>query len=172
MKKLPIALGLAIVFLIAGCSSSSSGGGGTATSPPTTPATTTSSAPVGAVGAAGIAAAKKQIKANWATFFKSATPHSKAVSLLQNGANLGPAVRFAAKIAKKAGTKESAKVTKITFPSPTTATIIYNLYGNGKVLLPNANGQAILDAGVWKVTQVTFCTLVDLGAAGKKVPGC
>jgi hypothetical protein len=172
MKKLPIALGLTIIFALAGCSSSGSSGGGTTTPPATTPATSAAPSPSGAVGAAGIAAAKTQIKANWSTFFKSATPHATAVGLLQNGANLGPAVKFAAKIAKKSGTKESAKVTKITFPTPTTATIIYNLYGNGKILLPNANGQAILDAGVWKVSQVTFCTLVDLGAAGKKVPGC
>lgn len=176
MKTLPIALGLSIIFALAGCSSGSSSGPSTGTStPPSTPPTT--AAPV-ATGAAGIAAAKAQIKTNWATFFNSATPHSTAVKLLQNGANLGPAVKFAARLAKKEKLKEAAKVTQIGFPTPTTATIIYNLYGNkkgtetGTPLLANSNGQAVLDGGVWKVAQITFCTLVDLGAAGKKVPGC
>jgi hypothetical protein len=176
MNKLPIAVGLSVVFALAGCSSSSSGAGGPASAPATTPPT--SAAPVGAVGAAGIAAATKEIKKNWSIFFSSATPHSTSVSLLQNGANLGPAVKFAAKLAKAEKVKESAVVKTIKFPTPTTATLTYKLYGNktgkptGHALLPNANGTAVFDSGVWKVSEVTFCGLVSLGSGGKKVPGC
>jgi hypothetical protein len=172
MNKLPIALGLSLLFAIAGCSSSSSGSGPAPTAPATTPS---SSAPVGAVGTAGIAAAKAQITKNWAIFFKSATPHSTAVTLLEDGNTLGPAVADAAKIAKVSGTKESAKVTKITFPTPTTATVIYTLFGNGTALLKNSDGAAVFDNGTWKVSKITFCTLVSLGASEihlKKVPGC
>jgi hypothetical protein len=170
MKKLPVALGLSLVFILAGCGSSSSGGstptGGT--SPSTTP---TSASPL-ATDAASKAAATTQIKHNWAVFFKSSTPHATSVSLLQNGATLGAAVKFAAKIAKTSGTKEAATVKKVTFTTPSSATVVYTLYGNGKPLLPNADGQAVLVGSTWKVSQATFCTLVNLGAAGKKVPGC
>jgi hypothetical protein len=169
MKKLPIALCLSVVFILAGCGSSSSGGGSTSTPPATTSPTATSS---GATTAAAKAAATAQIKHNWAVFFKSATPHATAASLLEDGQNLGAAVKFAAKIAKASGTKEAATVRKVTFTTPTSATVVYTLYGNGKPLLPNADGQAVLVGSTWKVSQATFCTLVTLGAAGKKVPGC
>jgi hypothetical protein len=169
MKKLSIVLGAALILALAGCSSSSSGG----TTPPTTsPTPTASPAPV-ATGAAGIAAATAQIKANWATFFSSTTPHATAVGLLQNGANLGPAVKIAAKIAKKDKTKESAKITKITFAANgMTAAVEFTLFGNGKPLLKKSPGTAVLVDGQWKVAQLTFCDLVDLGAGTEKVPGC
>jgi hypothetical protein len=170
MKKLPIALCLSVVFILAGCSSSSSGGSGSSTTPPATTSPTPTSS--GATTAAAKAAATAQIKKNWAVFFKTATPHSTAVSLLENGQNLGPAVKFAANIAKTSGTKEAAKVRKVTFTTPTSATVVYTLYGNGKPLLPKADGQAVLVGSTWKVSQATFCALVNLGAAGKKVPGC
>jgi hypothetical protein len=170
MKKLSIALGVALILALAGCSSSSSGG---TTPPPTsTPPSTSSPEPV-ATGAAGIAAATAQIKKNWAIFFNSKTPHATAVSLLQNGANLGPAVKVAAKIAKKEKTKESAKVTKITFAANgMSAAVQFTLYGNGSPLLKKSPGTAVLVDGQWKVAQLTFCDLVDLGAGTEKVPGC
>jgi hypothetical protein len=163
MKKLPIAIGLSVVFAVAGCGSSSSGG---------SPSTPKSPPPPLANSAAGKAAASAQIKANWAVFFKTGTPTSTAIPLLENGANLGPAIKFAAKIAKAEKTTESAKVTKIAFVDPSHANITYDLDGNGKPLLPGADGKAVLVGSTWQISQQTFCTLVDLGAAGKKVPGC
>jgi hypothetical protein len=162
MKKFPVALALSAIFVIAGCSSGSSGG----------------SATVGpqATDAASKAAATTQIKANWATFFNSATPQATAVGLLENGATLGPAIKLAARVAKAEKTKESAVVTKIVFADSTHANIIYNLLGNGgKPLLANSDGKAVLQNGKWKVAQTTFCTLADLGAQTigvKTVPGC
>jgi hypothetical protein len=177
MKKLPIALGVSLLIALAGCSSSSSGGAGGGTSSPATSPTASQPAPGPvATGAAGIATATKQLKANWATLFNSKTPHSKAVTLLENGSKLGPAVKDAAKIAAKEKTKESAKVTKITFGADgTTATVIYTLFGNGAAILKNSSGTAVIQDGQWKVSQITFCTLVDLGASViglTKVPGC
>jgi hypothetical protein len=177
MNKLPIALGVSLLIALAGCSSSSSGGTtGGSTSPSTSPSASPSSTAPVAVGAAGIAAATKEIKANWATFFNSATPHSTAVTLLQNGASLGPAVRDAAKIANAEKTKESAKVSKIVFAADgMSATVTYTLFGNGSPILKNSQGNGVLQDGQWKVAQLTFCTLVDLGASSinlKKVPGC
>jgi hypothetical protein len=172
MKKLPVALGLSAMIVLAGCSSSSSGGNSGTTTPSSTPATSASTPAAAPTGAAGIAL----IKTNWGTFFKSSTPHSTAVGLLQNGSSLGPAVKDAAKIAAAGKTKEAAKVTKVTFaPDGKTAKVTYTLYGNGAPLLKNSVGTAVYEDGQWKVSQITFCTLVDLGASTiglKKVPGC
>jgi hypothetical protein len=180
MKKLPIALGLALAFAVAGCSSGSSGGGGGTTTPPattpTTPAATQSTAVPAATDAASQAAATKVIKTNWATFFKTSTPHATAVGMLQDGASLGPAVKDAAKIAKAGKTNESAKVKKVVFsPDGTSATVTYTLYGNGNPILKNTTGVAVLEDGQWKVSKITFCTLVGLGASSiglTKIPGC
>jgi hypothetical protein len=162
MKTLPIALGLSAVFAVSACG----GGSGTSSPPP-------SASPAALANtAAGKAIATTQIKAHWATFFNSATPQPTAVSLLENGANLGPAIAFAAHLAKTEKLAESAVVTKVVFTDPTHAKVTYNLLGNGKPLLNGSNGEAVYVDGTWKVAQETFCTLVDLGAAGKKVPGC
>ena len=165
MKKLPAVIVVSAIALAAGCSSSSSGGNSSPTSTPTT-------ANPEATDAASKAAATAQIKQNWATFFKTSTPHVTSVGLLQNGASLGAAIAFAARLAKQQGTAESAQVKTVTFTSPTQASITYALLGNGKPLLPNADGTAVLDNGTWKVSQATFCQLVNLGAGGKKIAGC
>jgi hypothetical protein len=178
MQKLPIALGVSVIIALAGCSSSSSGSGGTAP-PATTPATTaaTTPGPV-ATGAAGIAAAKTQIKAHWATFFNSNTPHAKAAALLEDGTTLRAAIKLAAKVAKAEKTKESAVVLKIAFAAGgTSATVTYNLLGKkgAPPLISKGTGFAVLQDGTWKVAKTTFCTLVGLGASAigvEKVPGC
>ncbi|HTW20027.1 MAG TPA: hypothetical protein VME70_07445, partial [Mycobacteriales bacterium] len=126
-----------------------------------------------ATGSAGIAAATAQLKHNWALFFNSNTPPATAQRLLQDGPSLGAAVRFAESIAKKAKSDESAVVKKITFtPDGTQATVIYNLLINKTPFLKKASGHALLLDGKWKVSKISFCTLVDLGAGNKKVPGC
>jgi hypothetical protein len=173
MNKLPVALALSGLVVVAGCSSSSSGGSTPTSTPPSAAASPTSQPQ--ATDAASKAAATADISKTYATFFKSATPQATAVSLLEDGSTLGPAVADAARIAKKDKTKESAKVLSVKFTSPTTATVIYNLLGNGKPLLAKADGNAVLQDGTWKVRKTTFCTLVGLGASTiglKKVPGC
>jgi hypothetical protein len=185
MKKLPIALLLSVLFVIAGCSSSSSGngGGGGSASPSTSTSASTPSTPPStpgavATGSAGIALAKKDIKKNWSTFFNSNTPEATAVGLLQDGSTLGAAVKLAARVAKHSKLKETAIVQKITFAAGgTTANVTFNLYGKkgSPALLTDSPGVAVLDGGVWKVAKVTFCTLVGVGAQSlgiKKVPGC
>jgi hypothetical protein len=163
MKKLPALVVVSAIALAAGCSSSSSGGGGGTSSP----------SPSGqATDAASKAAATSQIKQNWAVFFKTGTPKATAVGLLQNGASLGAAIAFANHLAKTQGTAESAVVKKVTFTNPTTAAIKWDLDANGKTLLPNSDGTAVLVNGKWLVSQQTFCTLVLLGASGKTIPGC
>jgi hypothetical protein len=159
MNKLPVALGLSAIFVVAGCGSSSSGNSPKAPS-------------VVASDAAGKAAATVEIKKNWATFFNSSTPQPQAIALLQNGGSLGKALAIATKAAKKEKLAESAVVKTIKFTSSTQAAITYDLDGGGKPLLSGSNGTAILDGGQWKVSSQTFCTLVALAAPGKTIPGC
>ena len=96
---------------LAGCGSGSSGGGG-GTSP-----TSNSSAP------ADPTKATADITTTWTTFFHTGTDPQAAALLLQNGAQLGRAIKVAAKIQKQTKVKEDARVNKVVFSSPTAATV-------------------------------------------------
>jgi hypothetical protein len=154
------ALGLAVVLALAGCGGSSSGAD-TRNTP-----TASASAP------ADQAKATADITTAWQTFFHTGTAPQQAAQLLENGDQLDAAIKVAAKIQKKQKITEDAKVLNVAFSSPTVATVTYNLLSHGTTLLPNATGQAVLQDGHWKVSQATFCTLVQLGAGGTKIPGC
>ncbi len=164
-STLPVVVGITALVAIAGCSSSSSGGAQVKTSSP--PTTSNSAA-----GPADPAAATTQITTAWTTFFHSGTKPRVAAQLLENGSKLGAAIRVAGRLQHKQQITEDAKVLNVAFTGPTMATVTYNLLSHGSVLLPNATGQAVLQGGRWKVSQATFCTLVQLGAGGKTVPGC
>jgi hypothetical protein len=115
------------------------------------------------------ATAKAEITANWEKFFQRGTTVDQRVALLQNGAALRQAV--AQNAANPLQQQASAKVTNVTLTSPTTAAVTYDVYLNGKVALPNAQGMAVLEGGTWKVTQASFCSLISLSSPGP-VPGC
>jgi len=95
---------------------------------------------------------------------------TEAKTLLQQGDSLGPALKKAAQEDKATGGTRSAKVTKITFTSPTQANVNYLLKAAGRTL--NAAGIAVLEDGTWKVSDITFCTLVVLGNGSRPVKGC
>jgi hypothetical protein len=156
MRTLRTSLGLAALVALAGCGASSSGG--TASPAPSTATDHTQ--------------ATADITTAWTTFFHTGTKPAAAEQLLQNGDQMGPAIKVAAQVQKQTKLKEDAKVTTVDFTSPTTATVTYDLLSHGSTLLPGATGQAVLQDGQWKVSQSTFCTLVALGAGGKKIPGC
>ena len=159
---------LALVAVTAtACGGSSSGG----STPSQTPAAGTSSTPAAAATApADEAAAKAEITTAWETFLSSDTKPADAVALLENGDQLGAALKKARQEDKATGGKRFAKVTKITFTSPTNANVAYKLHAAGRVL--NAAGTAVLQDGKWKVSEVTFCTLVVLGNGERPVQGC
>jgi len=170
MKTSCRAAALVLVAVTAAACGGGSSGGGT-TTPSSAPASGTSTTPAAAATApADEAAARTEITTNWTTFFSSATPNSKAKTLLENGNNLGPALQKAQQEDKTSGGSRSAKVKKITFTSPTQANVAYDLHAAGQVL--NAAGVAVLQAGTWKVSIITFCTLVVLGNNEKPVKGC
>ena len=115
------------------------------------------------------AAARAQVIGNWEKFFKPGTSVDERVTLLQNGAALRPAIEQSA--TNPLQQQASAKVTQVTFTSPTEATVTYDVYLNGAVALPNSQGMAVLDGGTWKVAQQSFCSLISLGVSGP-IPGC
>jgi hypothetical protein len=108
----------------------------------------------------------------WEKFFHTGTARSEAISLLEDGASLGGALDVAEQEDKDANLTRRAKVKLINFTSPTQATVTWALYNKKTPLLDNASGVAVLVDGHWKVSRLTFCTLVSLGANGKDVPGC
>jgi len=161
------ALALAALTL-AGCGGGSSGGGTTPSSAP--PAQSSSTPAAEATAPADAAAAKADITTTWETFFDSATDATEATALLENGDHLGPALKKAQQEDKATGGNRSAKVKKITFTSATQATVNYILHAGGTTL--NSAGVTVLQDGKWKVSQITFCTLVILGNDQKPVKSC
>jgi hypothetical protein len=161
------AAALALVALAAACGGSSSGG-----APPASPAPQSSStaATPAATAPADPAAAKAEITTNWEKFLSSSTSSAVARSLLEKGTSLGPALKKAAQEDKATGGARSARVTKITFTSATQANVNYILKAAGTTL--NAAGVAVLEGGTWKVSDITFCTLVVLGNNQRPVKGC
>jgi hypothetical protein len=158
MRPIPAAVGLAALLALAGCGGS--GNGDSATTVPTTGGTPGNTQAIAAITSA------------WTTFFHTGTKPAVAKQLLQNGSHMSRAIKVASQVQKQSKIVEDAKVTKVTFTSPTSATVTYNLLSHGSTLLPGATGQAVLENGQWKVSTATFCTLVELGAGSQKVPGC
>lgn len=169
VKRGLTAAALALVAVTAAaCGGSSSGGGTTPSSAPSSEPSTTPAA--AATAPADPTAAKAEITKNWELFFSSATNSATATGLLENGDQLGPALAKAQQEDKASGGNRSAKVKKITFTSATNANVNYILHAGGTKL--NAAGVAVFQNGAWKVSQLTFCTLVELGNNGKPVKSC
>jgi len=161
----PIVLLATLATLATAC-----GGGSSKPAASVKPQNSSTTPAASSTAPADVAAAKAEITTNWETFLRSGTPQAKAVSLLEKGSTLGTALAKAAEEDKATGGKRSAKVTSIVFTSPTNASVAYKLHAAGTVL--NSSGVAVLEDGVWKVSDVTFCTLVLLGNNEKPVKGC
>ncbi|HET7311548.1 MAG TPA: hypothetical protein VFJ17_09505 [Mycobacteriales bacterium] len=159
---------LALAALAAGCggSSSSPTANGGSTPPSTASVSPTATAP------ADEAAAKAEIKANWTKFYAYKTTPAQAAALLEDGDQMAGALAFARQEQAQTHIKQNVKVSVITFTDATHANVTYALLNGSTPLLPNASGVAVLVDGSWKVSKTSFCTLVQLGANGKTVPGC
>jgi hypothetical protein len=149
-----------------------SGGSSKPTASTSTSTQPTEAATTAAAGPADVGAATAQIKANWHTFFAYNTPRATAAKLLEDGDTMGAALAKAVQEQQQTHIKQGANVTGVTFSSPTTATVTYQLLNGKAVLLPAASGLAVLVDGTWKVGKQTFCTLVMLGNNNQPVPGC
>ena len=163
-----VAPALVLTAFAAACSGGSSGGNADVNTAPssTPPSTAPATAP------ANEAAAKAEIKANWTKFYAYKTKPAVAATLLEDGDQMGGALAFARQEQAQTHIKQAVKVKLISFTDPTHATVTYALLNGTTPLLPNATGVAVLVDGKWKVSKTSFCTLVQLGANGKPVPGC
>jgi hypothetical protein len=161
------ALGLLAAALVA-CGGSSSGGGEPGSS--TTPTESGSTPAAAGTAPANPTAAKAEIIKNWKTFLDSNTSSAEAKALLENGDDLDAALAKAQEENEATGGERSARVTKVTFVSPAKANVVYLLHAAGQTL--HSAGDSVLQDGVWKVSETTFCSLVELGNGGKPVRGC
>ena len=161
--------------LAAGCSSGKStpaATGGT-TSPA---ATTSSSSPAaGGSGPADPAAATTEIKSTWTKYFDSTIDQSQKSGLVEKPDKIAGLVTALAAAAQ--ASKSSATVNSVTFTSPTHATVLFAILLNGTVVVPTANGDALLDpaSGKWQVSDLTLCklgALDSLPAATLTAAGC
>lgn len=115
------------------------------------------------------AAAKAQIEKNWTTFFDPEASTDAKVKVLENGEALRPLL--AAFGNDKNAARSSAKVTDVTFGSPTQAAVTYDLLIGGNPALPGAKGTAVFQDQTWKVSVKTLCALVRL-SGNAAAPGC
>ncbi len=172
---LAVAGAIVVALTATACSSSSSSSSTTTPTATSSSASTTVSAPASAspsgsatgAGTGTNSGAAGQITTNWVAFFNPSTPNAKRVSLLQNGSAFSSAISSFSSNPLAAGI--SAKVTKVTLTSGTQATVKYDIDGpGGTTLLPGQTGTAVLDGGVWKVGDASFCGLLHL--AGGTMP--
>ncbi|POX47322.1 hypothetical protein C3489_29960 [Streptomyces sp. Ru71] len=161
-----VAAALVLILAPALAACSDDNGGGKATPSATR---TTSAAPV---APADPAAAQKEIKENWQKFFDPATPVQAKLAVLQNGDRMAPVLQ--AFSGDQRSRQAQAQVTKVTFTSPTRATVTYDLVVRGATALPNASGTAIQESGTWKVSDSTLCALIAMSgnASASAIPGC
>ena len=138
-------------------------------SSPAPVATTSSATAAPSATTADTAAIKAQITTNWERFFLPSTSIADRMSLLENGVALQSALEQRAKDPLQQ--QASAKVTTIDLDAPGRAVVTYDVSLNGAVALPDAQGVAVLQDGIWKVSADSFCALISLGASAP-IPGC
>ena len=165
--------------LTAACGGGSTGASSTTATPATTAATSTTSqtttAPVTTAPATTAPAptttvdAKTAIAANWENFFSPSESIQQREALLENGASYEQALIQRSNDPRQA--TASAKVKSVELTPPDRATVTYDVYLGTTVALPDAQGVAVLQDGVWKVSGESFCALMTL-ASTDPVPGC
>lgn len=128
----------------------------TTPTPTTAPATTTTVDPVA------------MITANWEQFFSPTESVQQREALLENGSNYEQALIERSKDTRQA--TASAKVKSVELTPPDRATVTYDVYLGDTLALPVAQGFAVLQDGVWKVSGESFCALMIL--ASPDTPGC
>ncbi|MFE3111106.1 hypothetical protein [Kitasatospora indigofera] len=163
------AIRMATVFLMAGlmamgATACGSSGGSSGSSSPSAPATLSGTAP------ADPAAAEATVRENWEKFFNPSTSLDDRTALLQNGEQLKPLLQTV--VENPQGGQAQAKVSNVTFTSPTAADVTYTLTIQGNVVQADAKGKAVLVDGTWKISTTTFCGLVTQGGTVTGLAGC
>ncbi|MEW2397584.1 hypothetical protein [Streptomyces sp. NPDC046862] len=165
--RLGALIAAAVLALALSACGNDSGGGGTA--PTSTSAEATPSETPSATEPSDPAAAEKEIRENWATFFDPGTSKQDRQAVLENGSLLGPLLD--AFSGDQRGQDVEAKVTKVEFTSATEADVTYSLLLKGVTVLPDSKGTSVEQDGTWKVSVKTLCGLVGL-SGNASAPGC
>lgn len=158
------ALSVMVAAAVAACSSSPSPG----TNPPATASATSAAPSASATG--GSSAAVAEIKTNWEAFFSPKTPAAKRISLLQNGQAFASVIK--AQSGSSLASSASASVSSVTVISPAQAKVTYSVLLGGTPALKNQPGVAVLQNGIWKVGDQSFCALLTLENNGKAPSVC
>jgi len=151
--------GIAVAsILLAACGSSAppSASIDSSTIPTATAAVTTTTTTTPAVHSK----VASDIIANWMVFFSGQTPAAKKLSLLENGSAFASIVNGQA----SSGLAQSAraKVAAISEVTATSARVHYAIYLGSSSALPSEFGVAINQDGTWKVSDASFCVLLNL----------
>ncbi|TCN55749.1 hypothetical protein EV641_10396 [Rhodococcus sp. SMB37] len=170
--------GIAAVALagVVGCSSDDSSDGtddttSTTVATATTEADGTTEAETSeAAGGAADAETTQAVTDAWVTFFNGTTPPETRAGLVENGDDFLPALQGMA--ADPQATATTATVEGVMSAGDDAATVSWTLLMNGAPVLPDQSGEALLEDGQWKVSAVTFCTLLAIQGDGSTVPGC
>ncbi|MEY9877753.1 hypothetical protein ABH931_007277 [Streptacidiphilus sp. MAP12-33] len=182
------AAGSAVLLLAAACSSGTSNtppgspSSAPTTAAPTAAATTPAASPAAATcgtgapptvsgtGPADTAGAAAKIATDYSQFFDPATSLNDKMPLLENAQKLAQAMQGFAGNPQAAVT--TVAVTAVDFTGATTADTTYNVCLSGAVALKDSKGKAVLNGGVWQVTDTTLCGLLKLQAGASPIPGC
>jgi hypothetical protein len=164
-RSLAIAGAIVAVLAAAACSSSSSSSS-TGTQIPVTnstpPSAASASASSGGSGTGTSTGAAAQIKTNWEKFFAASTPASERVKLLQNGDKFASAIGSFASNPLAQGI--SSKVSAVSGITATNATVTYDIDAAGQTMASKQSGKSVLEGGVWKVSDASFCSLLSSAA--------
>ena len=149
-----VLIALALVAALAGC------GGKPASQPPPT------SAPPGPATTSG--SVTDQVTTLYQRFFDGTLPVQTKVGLLQKGEQFTKVIeqQNAGPLARQSG----VKVVKVTRSTPNSAAVTFTVLLDGKPVLENQAGGAVLDNGTWKVAASTYCALLAL--QGLTAPPC
>jgi hypothetical protein len=153
---LPLA-GIAVAsILLAACGASNTSSTTTTTAPRATTTTTGTATSAPTVNPA----TSSEIIANWTTFFSGRTSAAKKLALLQNGSTFASIVNGQASSGLAQSAK--AKVSTVTDLTATAADVHYSIYLGSTPALPNEVGVAVKQDGIWKVSDASFCVLLNL----------
>jgi hypothetical protein len=110
--------------------------------------------------------ASAAVAADWGEFFSGTTPAARKIALLQHGQQFASTINAQANSPLAQGT--TANVISVSITSPTTADVTYSISLGGQTALPNQQGQAVKEGGIWKVSAKSFQDLLKLeqGASG------
>ncbi|WP_100226142.1 lipase chaperone [Rhodococcus rhodochrous] len=137
----------------------------------TTAGTTTAAAQADGVAAAPAdAATTAEITDAYVAFFDGTTPPATRADLLENGQTFLPVLEGMASDPQALAT--TATVEGVTTIGDDNAEVAWTLLMNAAPVLPDQSGEAVRADGRWKVSAVTFCTLMAIQGSGGTVPGC